>query len=166
MRKFSAVIAFIFIMILCLCSCGKSSSSESQSTAQPATDSQTTAAASENGIDTALIGNWQEDVFDSGFIFNEDGTGTDTFWDLTFTYSTEGGEVLIVYDTDMYGASSYKYEISGDTLTMTRLDDEENSSFTYTKADESATATAETESSDSFGEDFETYGETEAEAES
>lgn len=132
MKKTSALTAIMIILILCLASCGKPDAQ----TAETGTQAQTETAAPETAApgtvsDSALVGSWEEDVFDSGFIFNADGTGTDTFWDLTFTYSTTGNEVLIVYDTDLYGASNYTYSISGDTLSMTRIDEEETPTFTY-----------------------------------
>lgn len=81
--------------------------------------------------DSAVVGTWSEDFFDSGYIFNDDGTGTDTFWDLTFTYTATGGKLEITYDSDLYGIAVYSYTVRGDTLTMTREDADE--SFAYTK---------------------------------
>lgn len=127
MRKTAALTAFILILALCLASCGKPDTPATTAGTDAPAETTTTAPAAVS----ELVGNWQEDIFDSGFIFNADGTGTDTFWDLTFTYSTDGNEVLIIYDTDLYGASSYTYSISGDTLSMTRIDEEETSTFTY-----------------------------------
>ena len=147
MRKNLAIIICICLCTVCLGACGKSNESAIETAAAggagtstesiSAESAETTAAsaAASSDIDISLIGDWQESIFDSGFIFNEDGTGTDTFWDLTFTYSCENGEVLIVYDSDSYGASKYTYSVSGDTLSMTRIDEEETSTFTYTKAD-------------------------------
>lgn len=144
MKKITALTAFILIFAMCLAACGKKpdAPTTAATTGAPA-ETQTTVPAT--GGD--LVGNWKEDVFDSGFIFNADGTGTDTFWDLTFTYSIEGNEVLIIYDTDLYGASRYTYSVSGDTLSMTRIDEEETSTFNYQKSDmpETEAETAESE---------------------
>mgnify|MGYP000426281732 CR=1 FL=1 len=83
--------------------------------------------------DSSVYGTWTESFFESGYTFNADGTGTDTFWDLTFTYTAGGGEMAITYDSELYGIATYTYTVSGDTLTMTRTGDEENSTFSYTK---------------------------------
>lgn len=130
MKKTFLSIALIIILILSFCACGKSDSAKDTTSEQKETPASDTPSA----IDSALIGNWQESIFDSGFIFNADGTGTDTFWDLTFTYSCDNGEILIVYDTDLYGASKYNYAVTGDSLSMTRIDEEEASSFTYIRS--------------------------------
>ena len=100
--------------------------------------------------DTGIIGTWSEDFFDSGYIFNEDLTGTDTFWDLTFTYTAYDGTVTISYDEEIWGSASYTYVINGEYLTMTRVSEEESgediSSYTYTKVVEEETESeAETE---------------------
>ena len=136
MKKYIALIICVCISCLCLTACsGKETASSTSGAADAGTQQQTTTSAAVSGNDTALVGNWQESIFDTGFIFNADGTGTDTFWDLTFTYETDNGEVLIIYDTDEYGASKYTYTVSGTTLSMTRIDEEETSTFTYTKVD-------------------------------
>lgn len=86
--------------------------------------------------DTSVVGTWSEDIFDSGYIFESDGTGEDTFWELTFTYTAVDGILTITYDSDTYGSASYTYSVEGDVLTMTRIsEDEETSAFEYTKAD-------------------------------
>lgn len=59
----------------------------------------------------------------SGYQFYLDGTGVDTFWDLTFTYSTDGDKMHIAYDDSIAEDVDYIYEIEGDRLTMTRVDD-------------------------------------------
>ena len=147
MKKITALTVFILIMVLCLASCGKKPDAPTTATTTGASAETETAAPATGGD---LVGNWKEDVFDSGFTFNADGTGTDTFWDLTFTYSIEGNEVLIIYDTDLYGASRYTYSVSGDTLSMTRIDEEETSTFNYKKADmpETTAETAESETAE------------------
>lgn len=145
MKKITALAAFILIFAMCLAACGKKPDAPATTAATTGTPAETQTTVPATGGD--LVGNWQEDVFDSGFIFNDDGTGTDTFWDLTFTYSIEGNEVLIIYDTDLYGASRYTYSVSGDILSMTRIDEEETSTFNYTK-----TAVPETEAETSADE--------------
>lgn len=100
--------------------------------------------------DSALVGTWSEDYFDSGYIFNADLTGTDTFWDLTFTYTAGDGIITITYDEDPWGKADYTYSISGDSLTMQRIsDDEETQAYTYTKVtDQAETGEGDTSGSD------------------
>ena len=134
MKKFIAILlAALFIAALAACGSKTETAAPAAAAATEAPAETTTAAAP--AVSGELVGSWQEDIFDSGFIFNADGTGTDTFWDLTFTYSIEGNEVLIIYDTDLYGASRYTFTVSGDSLSMTRIDEEETSTFTYKKTE-------------------------------
>ena len=93
--------------------------------------------------DTEIVGTWEEDFFDSGYIFNSDGTGTDTFWNLTFTYTAYDGELTLIYDDEMWGASTYTYTISGKELTMHRTD-EDADDFVYEKATASKSETTTT----------------------
>ena len=86
--------------------------------------------------DEALFGEWAEEIFDTGYIFCEDGTGEDTFWQIYFTYTADDGVLTITYDSDTYGSSSYEYYIENDTLFLTRIsdsEDEETSTFSYSK---------------------------------
>ncbi|MCF0228939.1 MAG: hypothetical protein HUJ76_04500 [Parasporobacterium sp.] len=82
--------------------------------------------------DPAVAGTWTEPDFDSGYVFNEDGTGRDIFWDITFTYTAADGELVITYDDEKYGKDRYSYMASETELTMTRST-ESDKSFTYTK---------------------------------
>lgn len=59
----------------------------------------------------------------SGYVFYLDGTGIDTFWDMTFTYSADGEKMHIAYDDSIGEDWDYLYTIEGDRLTMTRVDD-------------------------------------------
>lgn len=96
--------------------------------------------------DAELIGTWVSDYFDTGYIFNEDYTGTDTFFDLSFTYTAEEGTIIITYDEEIWGTVEYTYEITDDELTMTRVssdDDDDPDPYTYTR--ESTEAEEETE---------------------
>ncbi len=127
MKKIIAVMACVLLSAVLLCSCGSEEPKE-----------ETTAA-----NDAAVVGTWTEEFFDSGFIFNADGTGTDTFWDLTFTYTAVEGNLMLIYDTELYGASNYTYSVSGNQLTMTRIDTEETDTITYTKAGTEAPAEGE-----------------------
>ena len=82
--------------------------------------------------DPAVLGTWSEDYFDSGYTFNEDGTGRDTFWDLPFTYTALDGVITITYDDDTYGIDRYSYSVTDTSITMTRQSGD-GKSFTYTK---------------------------------
>lgn len=113
--------ALIMIALLTFTACGKEEPEE--------TTAESVAAVN----DPALLGTWAESVFDSGFIFNADGTGKDTFWDLTFTYTASNGIMVLYYDSEIYGASNYKYATDGYELTMTRTDTETADTFVYTK---------------------------------
>lgn len=102
---------------------------------------------SEEAADEALLGTWVWGDYDTGYIFNSDLSGTDTFFDLGFTYTTDDGTLTITYDAELYGSVSYTYEVNEDTLTMTRIssdDSEEPDSYTYIR--EGSDAQAETES--------------------
>lgn len=69
-------------------------------------------------LDSALFGTWIEDYFQSGYIFNEDGTGEDTFWDLPFTYTAKDGLISVKYDDEMWGIANYSYVLEEDTLSL------------------------------------------------
>ena len=112
------------VLILCVCTllfagCGAQQKEE-----------ETTPAVQEN--DSSVTGTWSEDVFDSGYVFNSDGTGRDTFWDLSFTYTAYDGVMTITYDDDTYGVDRYQYSADETTLSMTRQGGD-GKSFTYTK---------------------------------
>ena len=124
----------------------------------------------EAAADQDLIGTWVWGDYDTGYIFETDMTGTDTFFDLGFTYTAEDGTLTITYDAELYGSVSYTYEISGDTLTMTRVssdESEEPDSYTYiregSEAEEETESDAADEAADESSESDETEGETEAE---
>jgi len=87
----------IFSMILVLCvsaallsGCGQEENKEPETTTV------------EN--DAAVQGTWNEDYFDSGYVFNADGTGVysyydDGLWEFTFTYEMcDDDSVDIYYD--------------------------------------------------------------------
>ena len=85
-----------------------------------------------DSLDPALFGKWKESYFDSSFVFNSDGTGEDTFWELPFTYSTDGkGTLTITFDDTMWGSVIYTYSVDGDTLTMQQEDSSDI--FEYTR---------------------------------
>ena len=82
-----------------------------------------------------LIGTWNQITDDgspslpemgipSAYIFNADGTGLDTFWNMSFTYQTDGEKLHIAYDDSLGEDWDYSYVIEGDVLTLTRVDDD------------------------------------------
>ena len=88
-----------------------------------------------NALKLELNGTWNQITDDgtpslpdlgipSGYIFYLDGTGVDTFWDMTFSYTIDEGSLHIAYDDKLGDALDYTYTIEGDTLTLTRVDDE------------------------------------------
>ncbi len=60
----------------------------------------------------------------SGYVFYLDGTGVDTFWNMTFTYTIDAEKLHISYDEKIAEACDYSYSIEGDTLTLTREGDD------------------------------------------
>ena len=58
----------------------------------------------------------------SGYVFYVDGTGLDTFWNMTFTYTAEGDILHIDYDESIGENRDYQYMIEGDVLSLTRVD--------------------------------------------
>lgn len=134
MKKITALILALCLACMALTACGSDDTVQS---------------------DAAVVGTWAEDFFDSGYIFNEDLTGTDTFWDMTFTYIASDGIITITYDEEVWGKADYTYSISGDSLTMQRIsDDEETQAYTYTKVtDEGETGESDTAESDTSAAD-------------
>lgn len=82
-----------------------------------------------------LAGNWSQITEDgtpslpemgipSGYVFYQDGTGLDTFWNMSFHYTVEDDNLHIAYDDSLGEEWDYRYEIKGDKLTLTRLDND------------------------------------------
>lgn len=82
-------------------------------------------------LDEAIFGTWNQITEDgsasledlgipAGYTFNEDGTGVDLFWALSFTYQTDQGILYLDYDDVSCDDSDYTYTIDGDVITMTR----------------------------------------------
>lgn len=120
MKKILLMIVTLSISALLLAGCGEQ---------QPVQEEETTV---EN--DASVQGTWKEDYFDSGYTFNADGTGMDTFWELPFTYTAYDGVITITYDDETYAVDRYSYTVDGDTLSMARISDGgAGKSFTYTR---------------------------------
>ena len=117
MKKWIAIIVCLVMCAVFMSGCGTQKEEE-------------TTPAQEN--DPAVVGTWSEDYFDSGYTFNEDGTGRDTFWDLPFTYTAYDGVITIKYEDETYGLDKYTYSVTDNSITMTRQA-EDGKSFTYTR---------------------------------
>ncbi|MBQ9030659.1 MAG: hypothetical protein IJ106_04300 [Parasporobacterium sp.] len=83
--------------------------------------------------DSAVLGTWTESYFDSGYTFNSDGSGLDTFWNLPFTYTAHDGVITITYDDETYGIDRYDYSVTESSITMTRQSGD-GKSYTYSKS--------------------------------
>lgn len=101
-----------------------------------------------------LVGTWNQITDDgtpslpemgipSAYIFNLDGTGMDTFWNMSFTYTTDGEKLHIAYDDSLGEDWDYEYMIEGDVLTMTRVDDDAITMLYQKELPEEETETAE-----------------------
>lgn len=128
-------IIYILISILCvaslLCACSKEAPTE------PSSD-----VINENlPLDAKVVGTWiyvdsegnaHSDL--GGWVFNEDKTGVDTVFDLSFTYETNNGMLEIKYDDTTLGEieTAYEYKIKDSLLTMKRYANG-SEAFTYKK---------------------------------
>ena len=113
MKKYAAVFVCFIAAAVILAACGKKG---------PGKDAV---------LDDAIFGTWNQITEDgsaslddlgipSGYIFSEDGTGIDLFWDLSFTYQTDKGILYIDYDDVSCDDSDYTYSIEDNVITMTR----------------------------------------------
>lgn len=118
MKKIFLLIMMILLFGVAAAGCGNSAKEET-------TEEETTTAP-----DESLYGTWSESYFDSGYEFNSDGTGSDTFWDLPFTYTTEDGKLTLTFDDEMWGVAEYSYSVSGDTLSMQQKGSEDTYDYT------------------------------------
>lgn len=105
--------------MLALCACGKKEEVPQVSEA----------------LDSAVFGTWNqistdgsttlEDIgIPSGYTFNEDGTGTDLFWDMNFSYQTSAGVLYIDYEDASCDDAKYTYSIESNVITMKRIADD------------------------------------------
>ena len=118
MKKISVMIVCIFLCGILFTGCGAVQKEEETPAEIP--------------NDEAVVGTWTEDYFDSGYTFSADGTGSDVFWDLSFTYTAHDGVVTITYDDETYAPETFSYSVDGNTLILTSKSDS-SKSFTYTK---------------------------------
>ena len=82
--------------------------------------------------DAAIVGTWTESVWDSGYTFNEDGSGMDIFWDEPFTYTAIEGDLKITYTAEIYQDKKFTYQVDESTLTLTKSG-EDGGTWSYTK---------------------------------
>lgn len=114
------IILTLLSVVLCACVLTACSGSNNSS------------ATTDESLGAELVGTWHEDLYDSGYVFNADGTGTDTFWDLDFTYTIpEAGKIHVVFNEDMWGETDYTYTIENGVLRLTLSND--GSTIEYTK---------------------------------
>lgn len=103
-----------------------------------------------------LVGTWNQISEDgspslpdmgipSAYIFNIDGTGLDTFWDMTFKYTADGEILHISYDDSLGEDWDYQYVIEGDVITMTRVDDDAVTMWYQKEKPEEETETTESQ---------------------
>lgn len=120
MKKIFMMTAGVLLCAILLAGCG---------TRQPEPE---TTAVIEN--DTAVLGTWMEDEFDSGYTFNSDGTGMLIFWQQPFTYTAIDGVLTITYEDTTYALEKDTYQVdeSGSVLTISRQSDS-GKTFTYRK---------------------------------
>lgn len=131
MKKLLCILISILCVASLLCACSKKTSSE------PSSD-----VVNKNlPLDSNIVGTWlyvdaegnpHSDM--GGWIFNEDKTGVDTVFDLSFTYETDNGMLEIKYDDTTLGEieTLYEYKIKDSLLTMKRYANGAES-FTYKK---------------------------------
>lgn len=113
MKRFLIVAIAMVMCVLCLAACGKKEEEPVESIVP---------------VDEELLGTWMESYWDSGYVFNEDGTGKDIFWSQDFHYKAENGNLLIAYDEGLWAEKEFTYVISGTTLTLTEVLDPATSS--------------------------------------
>ena len=139
MKKIFCILISILCIASLLCACSKNEKTEpSSNSGEPGSD---TTIVEDIPLDTNVVGTWTyvdaegKPVPDmKGWVFNEDKTGVDTVFDLTFTYETQDGYIVLQYDDETLGKieTEYKYIIKDSLLTMKR-DANGAESFTYMK---------------------------------
>ncbi len=101
-----------------------------------------------------LVGTWNQITDDgtpslpemgipSAYIFNIDGTGLDTFWNMSFVYTIDGDKLHIAYDDSLGEDWDYEYVIEGNVLSLTREDDDAITMLYEKEVPEEETSAAE-----------------------
>lgn len=87
-------------------------------------------------IDETIVGRWVEDYWDSGYVFNAEGTGEDIFWGQTFHFTTQDGRLTIKYDEGTWADKVFSYSVNGNILSLTGEEDgSEAGTWEYHKAE-------------------------------
>lgn len=127
MKKVLVVLLIGLMCCMGLCACKKKEETPQQpQEEQPKKSTQ---------ADSALVGTWEEygipedQQLGDYWEFKSDKKGTNGLMDMTFTYSTEDGNLYISYD-EGWGDYVYTYSINGDILT---LQEQGNSANQYQK---------------------------------
>ena len=123
MKKILLIILCAVLCISCFAACGKKKEEEVETIPN----------------DPGIVGTWKESYWDSGYTFNEDGTGSDVFWDEAFTYTAIDGELYLTFTSGLYKDKKFTYTISGNTLTLTKVimdpQTESEGTWDYTKVE-------------------------------
>ena len=102
--------------------------------------------ASAKALAASFVGTWTQVTDDgtpslpdlgipTGYLFRDNGTGVDLFWDMPFSYTITGDVIHISYDEKNNGeVTDYQYVFEGDTLQMTRTGDPEAVTMLYRKS--------------------------------
>lgn len=105
MKRIFAILLSVLVLGLCLAGCGKKEEAPADTLAN----------------DTAIYGTWMEDYWDSGYTFNEDGTGKDIFWSQDFTYTAVDGNLKISYVEGLWAEKEFTYTVDANVLTLTEV---------------------------------------------
>ncbi len=123
MKKVLIMILCAVLCISCFAACGKEEEIEEETVPN----------------DVEIVGTWKESYWDSGYTFNEDGTGSDIFWDEEFTYTAIEGDLVLTFTSGLYKDKVFTYTISGNTLTLTKVitdpETESEGTWEYTKVE-------------------------------
>lgn len=126
MKKFLAILTVIMLCATCLIACGKK---------EEKTPAETKA---KTKIDSTLVGTWDDSLLPAEqqlgcyWTFEKNGTGVNGLFDETFKYTSDGGNMHLIYDSGL-GEYDYTYSIDGDVLTLTEITEETQIPYKYKK---------------------------------
>lgn len=123
MKKFIIILLCAVLSLSCFTACGKQEQEEEETIPN----------------DAAIVGTWKESYWDSGYTFNEDGTGTDIFWEEEFSYTAIEGNLVLTFTSGLYKDKKFTYTISDNTLTLTKVitdpETESEGTWSYTRVE-------------------------------
>lgn len=101
-----------------------------------------------------LVGTWNQITDDgtpslpemgipSAYIFYIDGTGLDTFWNMTFVYTIKDDIVHIAYDDSLGEDWDYRFTIADNVISLTRMDNDAITMLYQKEVPEEETETAD-----------------------